>query len=126
NLVIVSWGRPGTGGGQWFNEITAGGKLRAAVWGGSILGDTQIDDGTWHHVAVVVPDKENVKAEDILLYIDGEQEDTTLSNGARTIDTAVDMDVLLSTDGSEGLLDDLRIYNYMLREDDIQALADRT
>jgi len=124
NLVIVSWGRPGTGGGQWFNEITAGGKLRAAVWGGSILGQTEIDDGTWHHVAVVVPDKENVKVEDILLYIDGEQEDATLSNGARKIDTAVDMDALLSTDGSEGLLDDVRIYNYMLREDDIRALAD--
>jgi len=75
---------------------------------------------------LVLPDKENVKVEDILLYVDGEQEDTTLSNGAQTIDTAVDMDVLISTDGSKGLLDDVRIYNYMLRADDIQALSDRT
>jgi len=125
NLAIVRWGTLRTGGAQWFNGITAEGKLQAAVWGGSILGDTEIDDGTWHHVAIVLPDKENVKVEDILLYVDGEQEDTTLSNGAQTIDTAVDMDVLISTDGSEGLLDDVRIYNYMLREDDIQALADR-
>ena len=124
NPAIVRWGTLGTSGAQWFNGITAEGKLRAAVWGGSILGDTEIDDGTWHHVAIVLPDKENVKVEDILLYVDGEQEDTTLSNGAQTIDTAVDMDVLISTDGSEGLLDDVRIYNYMLREDDIQALAD--
>ena len=123
NPAIVRWGTLGTSGAQWFNGITAEGKLQAAVWGGSILGDTEIDDGTWHHVAIVLPDKENVKVEDILLYVDGEQEDTTLSNGAQTIDTAVDMDVLISTDGSEGLLDDVRIYNYMLREDDIQALA---
>ncbi len=126
NLSIVRWGmRRVTGGDQWFNEITAEGKLRADVWGGSIMGDTEIDDGAWHHVAIVLPDKENVKVEDILLYVDGELEDTTISNGARTIDTAVDMDVLISTDGSEGLLDDVRIYNYMLREDDIQALANR-
>ena len=128
NLAIVHWGTLGTSGAQWFNEITAGGKLRASVLNGSIIGSTEIDDGAWHHVAIVLPDKENVKVEDILLYVDGEQEDTTLNlnNGDQTIDTAVDMDVLISTDGSEGLLDDVRIYNYMLREDDIRALADGT
>lgn len=127
NLSIVRWGmRRGTGGDQWFNEITAEGKLRADVLGGSIMGATEIDDGAWHHVAIVLPDKDNVKVEDILLYVDGELEDTTLSNGARTINTAIDMEVLISTDGSKGLLDDVRIYNYMLREDDIQALANRT
>ena len=73
--------------------------------------------------AIVLPDKENVKVEDILLYVDGEQEDTTATNGAQTIDTAIGMDVLISLDGCDGLLDDVRIYNYMLREDDIQALA---
>jgi hypothetical protein len=122
-LSIVRWGTMGINGGLWSNVINADGNLRAAVIGGSVVGDTVIDDDTWHHVAIVLPDKENVKVEDILLYVDGEQEDTTATNGDQTIDTAIGMDVLISLDGSDGLLDDVRIYNYMLRKDDIQALA---
>lgn len=123
SLAIAAWGEPGTDGAEWFNGISDEGRLRAAVGNGDIIGTTQIDDAAWHHVAVVLPDKENVKVEDILLYIDGEKEDTTLDNGDRTIDTAADKDVVISTDNSEGLLDDVRIYNYMLRENDIRTLA---
>jgi len=122
-LSIVRWGTLEINGGLWSNVINAAGKLRAAVWGGSVVGDTTINDDTWHHVAIVLPDKEDVKVEDILLYVDGEPEDTTISLGSQAIDTAVGMDVLISLDGSVGLLDDVRIYNYALSEEDIQALA---
>jgi len=120
---IVRWGTMGINGGLWSNVINADGKLRAAVIGGSVVGGTTINDNTWHHVAIVLPDKEDVKVEDILLYVDGGQEDTTISLGSQAIDTAIGMDVLISLDGSVGLLDDVRIYNYALSEEDIQALA---
>jgi len=123
-LAIVRWGTLEINGGLWSNVINADGKLRAAVWDGSVVGGTTINDNTWHHVAIVLPDKEDVKVEDILLYVDGEQESTIISSGSQTIDTAVGMDVLISLDGSVGLLDDVRIYNYALSEEDIQALAD--
>jgi uncharacterized protein YrrD len=123
NLTIVRWGTEEINGGLWSNVIDANGELRAAVWGGSIVGSTDIDDNTWHHVAIVLPDKDDVKVEDILLYVDGEQEYTTISFGAQTIDTAVGMDVLISSDGSCGLLDDVRIYNYALNEEDIGAMV---
>ncbi len=123
-LSIVRWGTLAINGGLWSNVINADGKLRAAVLGGSIVGDTVIDDNTWHHVAIVLPDKENVVVRDILLYVDGEQEGTIISNGTQIIDTAVDMDVLISLDGSVGLLDDVRIYNYALSEGEIGSLAD--
>jgi len=120
---IVRWGTLGINGGLWSNVINAEGKLRAAVVGGSVVGDTTINDDTWHHVAIVLPDKEDVKVEDILLYVDGGQEDTTISLGSQAIDTAVGMDVLISLDGSVGLLDDVRIYNYALNAEEIGALA---
>jgi hypothetical protein len=120
---IVRWGTEAISGGVWSNVINADGKLRAAVVGGSVVGGTTINDNTWHHVAIVLPDKEDVKVEDILLYVDGEQESTTISLGSQTIDTAVGMDVLISLDGSVGLLDDVRIYNYALSEGEIGALA---
>jgi len=122
-LSIVRWGTLGINGGLWSNVINAEGKLRAAVVGGSVVGDTDIDDDTWHHVAIVLPDKEDVKVEDILLYVDGGQEDTIISLGSQTIDTAVGMDVLISLDGSVGMLDDVRIYNYAMSEEEIGALA---
>jgi len=120
---IVRWGTLEINGGLWSNVINADGKLRAAVWGGSVVGGTVINDNTWHHVAIVLPDKEDVKVEDILLYVDGGQESTIISLGSQTIDTAVGMDVLISLDGSVGLLDDVRIYNYALSEGEIGALA---
>jgi len=120
---IVRWGTTAISGGLWSNVVNADGKLRAAVIGGSVVGDTDIDDGTWHHVAIVLPDKEDVKVEDILLYVDGGQEDVIISLGTQTIDTAVGMDVLISLDGSVGMLDDVRIYNYALSEEEIGALA---
>jgi len=123
-LSIVRWGTMEINGGLWSNVINADGKLRAAVWGGSVVGGTTINDNTWHHVAIVLPDKEDVKVEDILLYVDGGQEDTTISLGSQTIDTVVGMDVLISYAGSfDGLLDDVRIYNYALSEEEIGVLA---
>ena len=123
-LSIVRWGTSNISGATWSNVINADGKLRAAVVGGSVVGDTAIDDDTWHHVAIVLPDKEDVKVEDILLYVDGMQEDTTISFGSQAIDTIVGMDVLISEGGSfDGLLDDVRIYNYALSEGEIGALA---
>ncbi|GEM_PF-570889 len=122
-LSIVRWGTLEINGGLWSNVINTAGNLRAAVIGGSVVGDTVINDDTWHHVAIVLPDKANVKVEDILLYVDGGQEDTTISLGSQTINTAVGMDVLISLDGSVGLLDDVRIYNYALSEEEIGELA---
>jgi len=120
---IVRWGTMEINGGLWSNVINAEGKLRAAVVGGSVVGGTVINDNTWHHVAIVLPDKDDVKVEDILLYVDGGQEDTIISSGSQAIDTAVGMDVLISLDGSVGLLDDVRIYNYALSEEEIGVLA---
>jgi len=120
---IVRWGTLGINGGLWSNVINAAGNLRAAVIGGSVVGDTVINDDTWHHVAIVLPDKGNVKVEDILLYVDGEPEDTTISFGSQKINTAVGMDVLISLDGSVGMLDDVRIYDNALSEEEIGALA---
>jgi len=124
SLSIVRWGTAEISGGLWSNVIDADGKLRAAVVGGSVVGDTVINDNTWHHVAIVLPDKEDVKVEDILLYVDGEREYTTISSGSQTIDTAVGMDVLISLDGSVGLLDDVRVYSYALSWEEIVELAD--
>jgi hypothetical protein len=123
-LSIMRWGTSNISGATWSNVINADGNLRVAVWTGTVTGDTAIDDDIWHHVAIVLPDKEGVKVEDILLYVDGVQEDTTLTYGTQTIDTAVDIDVLISEGGSfDGLLDDVRIYDRALSSVDIRDLA---
>lgn len=57
--TIVEWGASkGTAGARWtFRLHDAGSKvvLRAEVQGGYAFGSTQVADGSWHHVAVVLP-----------------------------------------------------------------------
>ncbi|NWK55798.1 sulfatase-like hydrolase/transferase [Verrucomicrobiaceae bacterium N1E253] len=52
-------------------------KLRLEVQGGYIVGSTNINDGQWHHVAVVVDDFNGNSSTDVnecKLYVDGVQE----------------------------------------------------
>ena len=97
-----------------------------AVLVGRAVGDPLkifIPTGRSNMQAVVLPDKGDAKVEDVLFYIDGGQEDTIISFGTQTIDTASGMDVLISLDGCDGLLDGVRIYSYAISEGDIQSLA---
>ncbi|MCP5535749.1 MAG: sulfatase-like hydrolase/transferase [Akkermansiaceae bacterium] len=61
-------------------------RLRLEVQGGSIVGSTRINDGAWHHVAVVIENgSTNVNA--AKLYVDGVLE-TVSSSSSQTINTS--------------------------------------
>ncbi|HEG44792.1 MAG TPA: hypothetical protein ENH94_12185, partial [Phycisphaerales bacterium] len=51
---IMTWGGLGSNGGSWMVQMEAG-KLRISVWGSYKIGTTTINDGQWHHIAVVLP-----------------------------------------------------------------------
>ena len=81
---IVSWGElrnlkgVGTAWQISANPLESDGpigRLRLGLGGGQILGSTDLRDGLWHHVAVVMygGSQPNVGTH-ILLYVDGEQE----------------------------------------------------
>ena len=128
---ILTWGQPGIGA-LWMMQIqnTNGdpGTLGLEVGGGYIVGETDLRDGLWHHVAAVL-NAENIPTPDvshIKLYVDGRSENISAVQ-AQSIHTAGDYDVTVGVyqfSGKlfSGLIDDVRIYNLALTPDNITDL----
>lgn len=84
-----------------------------------------VPTGQWTHVAVTV----NLSTQEVKFYIDGEL-DATESTAKTTINTSTD-DLLIGaysttpTEAWKGYLDDIRIYNCTLSDNDIENIYNR-
>jgi hypothetical protein len=138
---IVSWGSYEYDGATW--QISANpeakdgplGRLRIGILGGQVIGTTDLRDGEWHHVAVVMYGGEAADvATHVLLFVDGELEPTshksltaiatdTTSPEARRL--MMGRNAALNDRGSRvfrGDIDELYIFGAALSQDAIQAL----
>jgi hypothetical protein len=129
---VVAWGGGGVGR-RWDlsardDNITGDGVVTPAleVNGASLIGSTQINDGTWHHIAITFP-LSGSTVTDAQLYVDGSPESiATTNNGSRTIDTSTSQSVVIGGNGGsnelEGAVDEVRIYDEELTADQINQL----
>ena len=81
-------------------------------------------DNAWHHVAVVVKEGEPPNLHDnVRLYRDGElaEVDDIGLLDLWPIETGDELDVVIGR-GFRGAMDDLRVYDRALSEDEVQAL----
>jgi len=122
---ILSWGGDGTGE-KWTFRVQSGGLIRLEVSGGAIGGSTIVNDGFWHHVAAVFLNDGTPDVSDVKLYVDGIEESTT--SAGQAINTAGVYDVKIGIFGSSGryfngLIDDVRIYDRALSQDEIENIA---
>lgn len=122
---ILSWGSTDTGG-KWIIRTNNDGTLRAEVNGGYIYGTTDIADGQWHHIAVVLQNDGNPGIDQALLYVDGEPETIGGSQYCR-VDTADSDNVKIGLYSAseryfEGVIDEVRIYPRALDESEIQQI----
>jgi len=126
---IISWGKENQGS-RWLFYLNSIGGLRVAVYEGYIQ-TTSLDlrDGTWHHVAAVLP-MGHTNVADVELYVNGEliaPEDTSSSEQQIYTGNVANVKIGILDDGQnryfDGLIDDVRIYNRALSETEIQALA---
>lgn len=130
---IISWGRQELTR-SWclnvnFSTWGTRGALFLVVMGGVIIGETDLRDNKWHHVAAVLENDGTPDVSEVKLYVDGRLEGFSfVAEGA--IDTSDDINVQLGawTIGISankyfnGLIDDVRIYNKALSLEEIQAL----
>jgi len=100
-------------------------ELRLEVQGGNIVGTTNVADGTWHHVAAVIPDGAT-NVNQTLLYVDGNLE--TISAGtAQALNTAGGTTPLLGGSNHAtgynflGDIDEFRFFPTALSQSEIQA-----
>jgi len=126
NRTIMSWGL-NTAGRKWRMRLDVTGGLRVEVNGGYHYGQAFLADDEWHHVAVVLEDDGTADCSETLLYVDGRSESTSAVL-AKAIDTDPTGEVRIGkspyhSSGFIGLIDDARIYDRALSEEEILSLA---
>ncbi len=131
NAGIMDWGK-NSGGQKWTFRTQDGsgpinGNIRVEVNGGYIVGTTVVTDNEWHHVAAVLPSGES-NVNKVLLYVDGVLEEVSAVKG-KAINTANTQNARIgeSHTGSQnwdGLIDDARIYDRALSEEELNLLID--
>ncbi|MFK7933637.1 MAG: choice-of-anchor Q domain-containing protein [Saprospiraceae bacterium] len=113
NPAIFSWGTNSTGA-KWTGRIFSG-QMRVEVSGGAIIGSTAINDGQYHHVAVVFENDGTPNIEDIEIYIDGVLESISQVN-PQTVNTGNSADVYIGGSSFDGTrivaeIDEFRIWD---------------
>ena len=119
--VIVNWGNKEAVNGERYIVRLKVGKLRLDIKNGRVDGTTLINDGEWHHIAVVSPDENLANTK---IYIDGVLEDIRFSGSERTINTLTlngeSHDVVIGGNFI-GEIDDFFIYQRALKPFEIKA-----
>jgi len=128
NAEMVTWGD--NPGGQRLSWRIDGGSLRTEHGSGNLRGNTAVNDGEWHHGALVVNEGANLRVPNTLLYVDG-VEDSTFSGSDNTYNLGSRTDVSIGRRATSndrffnGLIDDVRIYDRALAAEEIAVLAKR-
>ena len=125
NGEIVGWGN--NSGRQRVEFRLEGGRLRVEHGSGYKRGDNTVNDNQWHHVAMVVPEGGDI--ESTIFYIDGAVDpQREISNPTNKYNLVSNFDVQIGrrydTNGRilYGLLDDLRIYDKALTQEEINEV----
>ena len=126
NGEVVGWGSTGNGNRMEFR--ISSGRTRAEGGGGNTQGDTTMNDGRWHHIAVTVAPN-SVYSSGINLYLDG-QLDTRTNADPDPWHPIANFDVIFGQRYNQsnerwftGLIDDVRIYDRELTQAEIEVLA---
>ena len=119
---IVSWGADDFG--QMFNFGFVRGRVGVTPHGGYLYMNEETHDNEWHHVGAVVTEAELPNLyDDVKLYLDGapaEIHDIGLLD-LWPLQTGSKFNVRIGP-GFQGAIDDLRIYDRSLSDDEMKAL----
>jgi len=127
--AIIGWG-PNVGG-QRFGFRVDSNRLRFEHHGGNVQGNSPVNDGGWHHVAVTVQANSTVSYPEVILWLNG-IDDTRPSTDPDAFNLTADLDVSIGRRpaGNDrffmGQIDDVRIYDRVLSPEEIAWLAGRT
>ena len=131
NNSIISWGGSGSGNHFTFRVDSSNStpySVRTSQGNGNVQGNTPVNDGEWHHVAVTVIDNATASSSDIRIYVDG-QDDTRDSSDADALhiiagaDLTIGMRAYNISHPYEGLIDEVRLYDCVLSPSEIQDLG---
>ncbi len=124
--AIIGWGPNGPASRMGFRLNES--RLRCEHHSGNVQGDTELVDGNWHHVAVVIQENATISHPDVKLFLDG-VDDTRASSDPDVFNTTAGPPVTIGRRPSSndrafgGFMDDVRVYDRALTDEEIAALA---
>jgi hypothetical protein len=127
--AIMGWGA--NVAGQRFGFRIDVGRLRFEHQGGNVQGDSTVNDGAWHHVAVTIQANATVSYPEVILWLDG-QDDTRVTTDPDLFNLTADLDARIGSRPSVddrffmGDIDEVYIYDKALSQGEIAWLAGRT
>ena len=127
NGEMVTWGS--SFGGQRFTFRLNGGRLRTEHGNGNLQGVTSCNDGEWHNFTLTVPYDAPCDDPNTVIYLDGMVDSRTSTGTSNTYDLVPDTDVNIGRRATSsdryfpGVIDDVRIYDRVLRAEEVAALA---
>lgn len=95
-------------------------KLLVSGTSGAVASAGRINDGHWHHVAMTVEFETSDSNDTVKLYIDANEDGG--STNTRDINKKDDSDYIIMVGRIDALIDDVRIYNYVLDANEIGRL----
>jgi len=127
--TIVNWGTQSNG--QRVDFRVNADRLRVEHGGGNIQGDTNVNDGSWHHVAVTVQENATISYPEVILYLDGIDDtrpgtDPDMFNIIANVDVSIGYRATNNDRFFMGQIDDVRIYDYALSRAEVGWLAGLT
>ncbi|MCH8120662.1 MAG: LamG domain-containing protein, partial [Planctomycetes bacterium] len=112
-------------------RVHTNGRIRMGNGAGQVESLTAVTDGGWHHVAATITENATNSSSDVRIYVDG-QDDTQESTDPDAFNIVADWDVTIGYRPSQsdrffnGQIDDVRIYDRVLSQEEIAWLAGRT
>ena len=135
NGSIITYGDYSGGGTKWkfylADNVGAPGAIQVDVYGGHIVGSTNVADGQWHHIAAVLQDDGTPDASEIKLYVDG-LEEAYSSVVPAPVNTAGGSELLIGVLDSQssgmihyfdGQIDEVMIFDTALEPVEIRQMA---
>lgn len=125
--LILSWG-VNSAQEKWDMRINQG-KLRIEYAGGGVNGTQTINDGAWHHVAIVVSN-DGANLDETLLYVDGSLDAISSGEGSNPINTSAVNNFNIGRSASQtdrffiGSISDVRIWDVVRSASEIMTNKD--
>jgi len=127
--TIVNWGTQS--GSQRIDFRVNADRLRVEHGDGNVQGDSNVNDGSWHHVAVTVQANATISYPEVILWLDG-IDDTRPGTDPDVFNIAANVDVSIGYRATNndrffmGEIDDVRVYERVLLPEEITWLSGRT